>query len=52
VETALRAEPVPVSADQVTKLFLRARTDDITDILDTLVTLSRAHKSPDGQYAA
>ena len=31
--------------------FLRAKPADVEEILKTLATLDRAHRTPDGQFA-
>jgi hypothetical protein len=45
VESALRAAEKPVTAAMLTKRFARAKQPDIAEILETLVTLGRAHQS-------
>ncbi len=44
VEEALHASGTPVTADQLTKHFLRARPRDVAEILKALVTLGRARR--------
>jgi hypothetical protein len=43
-ERALQASPVPVTPTQLAKRFLRAKPADLAEILETLVTLGRAHR--------
>lgn len=43
VELALAAEPKPATAATLAQRFARAQPADIAEILDTLVTLGRAH---------
>ncbi|MEO6994084.1 MAG: DNA methyltransferase [Lacunisphaera sp.] len=43
VETALAAEEKPATAAELAKCFLRAKPAEVAEILDTLVTLGRAH---------
>ena len=43
-ERALKSAPGPVTAEMLTKSFLRAKPDDIAEILETLATLGRAHR--------
>jgi chromosome segregation and condensation protein ScpB len=43
VEAALTAEEKPATAADLAKRFARAQPADVAEILDTLVTLGRAH---------
>ncbi len=44
VERALKAAAAPVTPAQLAKRFLRAKPDDLAEILETLATLGRAHR--------
>ena len=44
VDEALRQSPTPQTAESLAKHFTRAKVDDITEILETLTTLGRAHR--------
>jgi len=44
VDEALRQSPTPVTAETLSKRFTRAKVADITEILETLTTLGRAHR--------
>jgi hypothetical protein len=44
VDEALRQSPTPVTAETLSKHFTRAKPADITEILETLTTLGRAHR--------
>ncbi|MCX6908335.1 MAG: hypothetical protein NTY01_09855 [Verrucomicrobia bacterium] len=51
VEAALRAAGTPVSAEQLAKQFQRAKPADVSEILETLVTLGRARRGTEaGQF--
>jgi hypothetical protein len=50
VDEALRQSPVPVTAENLSKRFTRAKPADITEILETLTTLGRAHRDGE-QYS-
>ena len=45
VETSLHSTPRPVTAAELSKRFARANAKDVQEILDTLVTLGRAHQN-------
>ena len=47
VERALRTTEAPVTAAQLAKRFLRAKPEDLAEILETLATLGRAHREGD-----
>ena len=44
VERALKSTPAPATAATLAKTFLRAKPEDLAEILETLVTLGRAHR--------
>lgn len=52
VRTALSAVRGPVTAEQLAKGFIRARTDRVEALLDTLASLGQARRTADGRYAA
>lgn len=45
VEAVLRSLEMPSTAHELAKRFSRANGDDVAEILDTLVTLGRAHRT-------
>ncbi|MEO7932229.1 MAG: DNA methyltransferase [Chthoniobacterales bacterium] len=45
VERALQLAAAPVTAAQLSKHFLRAKPEDLAEILETLATLGRAHRT-------
>ncbi len=47
VERALATAAAPVTAAQLAKHFLRAKPEDLAEILETLATLGRAHRDGD-----
>jgi hypothetical protein len=47
VERALAAAASPVTPAQLAKHFLRAKPEDLAEILETLATLGRAHRDGD-----
>ncbi len=51
VETALHAAGRPTTAADLAQQFLRAKPADVEEILKTLATLGRAHRTQDGQFA-
>ncbi len=44
LRSALLTQPTPRSAEELAKLFLRAKVDRITELLDTFVSLGQARK--------
>ncbi|MGM0578376.1 MAG: type IIL restriction-modification enzyme MmeI [Myxococcota bacterium] len=52
VRTALLAQPNPTTPDTLARTFKNARTDTVTEILETLVALGQAHPTPDGRFDA
>lgn len=42
----------PATAEQVARSFKSARTDRVTDLLDTLVSLGQCRALEDGRYVA
>lgn len=44
VERALKSTAAPATAATLAKTFLRAKPEDLAEILETLVTLGRAHR--------
>lgn len=49
VEAALHAAAAPVNAETLAKQFTRAKPSDVAEILETLATLGRAHRT-NGNY--
>ena len=52
VRGALDAFNGPATAEQVARSFTRARTDRVTELLDTLVSLGQCRALEDGRYVA
>jgi hypothetical protein len=50
VRAALAANPAGLTPDQMARLFLRARTQTVTDLLNTLVSLGQARALENGLY--
>ena len=50
VETALHAFAAPIALANLAKQFARAKPADVTEILKTLETFSRARKIGDGKF--
>ena len=44
VERALQASATPITSEMLAKRFLRAKPEDLAEILETLATLGRAHR--------
>ncbi len=51
VEAALHGSGAPLTANDITKQFQRANPDTVAEILETLVTMGRAHERKDGKFA-
>jgi len=51
LRTALAAAPAPVTAEELARTFSRARTDRVTELLETLATLGQARQLDDGRYS-
>ncbi len=49
---ALVAHAIPVTAESLARTFVRAHTDRVEDLLQTLVTVGQARQLPDGRYSA
>lgn len=52
VRTALAAQRIPVTPDQLAKTFLRANVDKVEELLDTLASLGQARELADGRFVA
>ena len=52
VRGALAAFNGPATAEHVARSFTRARTDRVTELLDTLVSLGQCRALEDGRYVA
>lgn len=52
VRTALVAHRTPVTPEQLARTFLRARTDGVAELLDTLASLGQARELADGRFIA
>jgi hypothetical protein len=50
VRAALAENPAGLTADQMARVFLRARTQTVKDLLETLVSLGQARLVDDGRY--
>ncbi len=50
--TEIEAVSAPIPAADLARRFLRAPTDTVADLLDTLAALGRLHRLPDGRYEA
>ncbi|NOY83089.1 MAG: hypothetical protein GXP31_18980 [Kiritimatiellaeota bacterium] len=48
--TEIEALSAPTTAADLARRFLRAPTDTVRDLLDTLAALGRLHRLPDGRY--
>lgn len=51
VEAALHSSSAPTTAAELAKQFQRANPDTVAEILETLVTIGRAHERKDGKFA-
>lgn len=51
VREALDAADAPLSPEAMARVFRNARTDAVTEILDTLSTVGQARRLEDGRYA-
>lgn len=52
VRAALTSHRGPVTSEQLAKMFLRARSDRVEELLDTLASLGQARELPDGRFVA
>jgi hypothetical protein len=52
VAAQLQAAPKPVTPAELAKSFTRANVDQLTEMLDTLVSLGKARETKAGQFAA
>jgi hypothetical protein len=50
VRSALAEHPAGLTPDQLARLFLRARADRVSDLLDALASLGQARAVEDGRY--
>ncbi len=50
VRTALDAFDGPATAEQVARVFARARAARVAELLDTLVSLGQCRQLDDGRY--
>lgn len=52
IRAALTANAGPVSAEVLARTFLRARTDKVEELLDTLAAIGQAREIPPGSYVS
>jgi hypothetical protein len=52
LQSALAASPLPVTAEELARMFSRARTDRVADLLETLAALGQAQQVEGGRYSA
>jgi hypothetical protein len=52
VRTALAAQRMPVTSEQLAKTFLRANVDKVEELLDTLASLGQARELADGRFVS
>ncbi len=52
VRAALGSQPTGISAEQLARMFQRARVDRVSELLETLVSLGQARELENGGYVA
>ncbi|MDY7091568.1 MAG: type IIL restriction-modification enzyme MmeI [Acidobacteriota bacterium] len=52
VRSALTEQPAPVTSEQLARLFRRAQTRRVSELLDTLTALGQARATDDGRFVA
>lgn len=52
VRSALSSQKIPLTSEQLAKLFLRANVEKVDELLVTLASLGQARELPDGRFIA
>lgn len=52
VRSALSSQKIPLTSEQLAKLFLRANVEKVEELLVTLASLGQARELPDGRFIA